>query len=115
MMGLLVCWETRGMAFHLGLLLPSNIPEIKTKYNLIGCTLKKELLLKEFSVKLKKRFPIIANCVRISLEKIPKLILEENPALEEEQEELAAEEQIENAVTKTRGVEKRQEIIQILF
>lgn len=86
---------------------------------------------------LKRRFPIIGNCVRISLERVPKLIVscavlhnvakhlnddfedpgDENPALAEEDDvqDAPGEQHNEDRVTKARGEQKRQEMLQLLI
>ena len=86
---------------------------------------------------LKRRFPIIGNCVRISLERVPKLIVscavlhnvakhlnddfedpgDENPALAEEDDvqDAPGEQHNEDRVTKVRGELKRQEMLQLLI
>lgn len=89
------------------------------------CHAKERVIIERCFGQLKKRFPILGNCVRVSLQRVPKVIVccgvlhniakflnddFDYGALEFDEEEFQ-EEQYENAATVIRGQQKRQEMM----
>lgn len=92
---------------------------------------KERVIVERCFGQLKRRFPILANCVRVSLEKIPKIIVccavlhniakhlndEFDGEADEElnEEEVNVQDQDENPATAQRGRQKRRNMMEILL